>query len=113
SIYRYSCTDHCQGTVTAKFANNKGWKRGAVLTDSANDYSKGLSKSFKETFPKGGGSIVAEEFYPKDTRDFSTLLNKIKAVNPDAVFASGYYSEMILIIPQARQVGLNIPFFGG
>ena len=112
-IFRICFTDDFQGPVAAKFANNKGWKRVAVLTDSANDYSKGLSKSFKETFPKGGGSIVAEEFYPKDTRDFSTLLNKIKAVNPDAVFASGYYSEMILILPQARQIGLNVPFFGG
>jgi branched-chain amino acid transport system substrate-binding protein len=112
-IFRICFTDDFQGPVAAKFANNKGWKRVAVLTDSANDYSKGLSKSFKETFPKGGGSIVTEEFYPKDTRDFSTLLNKIKAVNPDAVFASGYYSEMILILPQARQIGLNVPFFGG
>ena len=112
-VFRICFTDDFQGPVAAKFAAAKGWKKVAVLTDSANDYSKGLSRSFKETFPKSGGTIVTEEFYPKDTRDFSTLLNKIKAANPDAVFASGYYSEMILIIPQARQVGLNIPFFGG
>jgi branched-chain amino acid transport system substrate-binding protein len=112
-IFRICFTDDFQGPVAAKFASTKGWKRVAVLTDSANDYSKGLSKSFKETYPKSGGQIVTEEFYAKDTRDFSTLLNKIKASNPDAVFASGYYSEMILILPQARQIGLNVPFFGG
>jgi branched-chain amino acid transport system substrate-binding protein len=112
-IFRICFTDDFQGPVAAKFAINKGWKKIAVLTDSANDYSKGLSKSFKATYPKGGGTIVTEEFYPKDTRDFSTLLNKIKATNPDAIFASGYYSEMILILPQARQIGLNVPFFGG
>jgi branched-chain amino acid transport system substrate-binding protein len=112
-VFRICFTDDFQGPVAAKFAASKGWKKVAVLTDSANDYSKGLSRSFKETYPKSGGSIVTEEFYPKDTRDFSTLLNKIKASNPDAVFASGYYSEMILILPQARQIGLNVPFFGG
>ena len=44
-----------------KFAQKKGWKKVAIFTDVANDYSKGLTKAFKDVFPKD--EIVAEESY--------------------------------------------------
>lgn len=112
-IFRICFTDDFQGPVLAKFAQNQGWKKVAVLTDIAQDYSKGLAGPFKETFQKGGGQIVAEEAYKTNDADFRAQLLTLQKANPDAVFLPGYYTEVGLILKQARQMGFNVPFFGG
>lgn len=111
-IFRVCFTDDFQGPVLARFAKDKGWKRIAILTDASQDYSKGLAKAFKETYA-GSGEIVAEDTYPGNARAFQAQLSKIKATNPDAVFVPGYYGEVGLILTQARELQINIPFFGG
>ena len=109
-IFRACFTDELQGRVNAQFADKKGWKRVAVLTDVANDYSKGLAQAFRDTY---AGEIVADESYREGDKDFKAQLTKIRGLNPDAVFAPGYYTDIGLILRQARELGLNVPFFGG
>jgi branched-chain amino acid transport system substrate-binding protein len=60
-----------------------------------------------------GGKIAAEQNYSGGDKDFNAQLTAIKAANPDAVFVPGYYTEVGLIALQARQLGLNVPLFGG
>jgi branched-chain amino acid transport system substrate-binding protein len=112
-IFRVCFTDDVQGLVCAQFAQKKGWKKVAVFTDVANDYSKGLSKEFNAAYPKGGGQIVAEETYRAGDNDFKAQLSKIKSSGVEAVFVPGYYGDVGKILRQARQIELNIPFFGG
>jgi len=40
-------------------------------------------------------------------------LTAIKAANPDGIFVPGYYTEVGLIVLQARQQGITVPIFGG
>jgi branched-chain amino acid transport system substrate-binding protein len=112
-IFRVCFTDDFQGPVCADFAQKKGWKKVAILHDTANDYSKGLRKSFMETFAKSGGQIAADENYRKGDNDFRAQLSKIKNAGVQAVFVPGYYGDVGNILRQARQLGLSIPFFGG
>jgi branched-chain amino acid transport system substrate-binding protein len=112
-IFRVCFIDPFQGTVLAKFALAKGWKRAAILTDVKQDYSVGLTQYFKEYFTQHGGTIVAEQNYSTDDTDFNAQLTGIKAANPDCILASGYYTEAGLIAKQARQLGLNAPLLGG
>src|SRR5437879_10534946 len=42
-VFRICFIDPFQGTVLAKFALSKGWKKAAILTDVKQDYSVGLS----------------------------------------------------------------------
>ena len=116
-IFRICFTDEFQGRIDGRFAteaikNKPAWKRIAVMTNIDQDYSKGLSKFFHEAYG-GSGAIVAEEQYSKRDMDYKAQLNRIKTANPDAVYVPGYYTEVTLILPQARQVGLDVPFFGG
>ena len=112
-IFRVCFTDDFQGKVCAQFAQKKGWKRVAIFTDVANDYSKGLTKVFKETYPSSGGQVVFEETYREGDKDFKGQLAKIKSAGVDAVFIPGYYTDIGNILRQARQIDLNVPFFGG
>lgn len=112
-IFRVCFIDPFQGTVMAKFALSKGFKKVAVLTDSKQDYSVGLSQYFKEYFSKNGGTIVSEQSYGSGDKDFKAQLTAIKAGEPQAIFASGYYNEAGLIASQANELGLSVPLLGG
>jgi branched-chain amino acid transport system substrate-binding protein len=112
-IFRVCFIDPFQGKVCAKFARGLGISKIAILTDVSKDYSMGLTKSFKAEFPKGGGVITGEQSYSGGDKDFSAQLTAIKAGNPQAIFLPAYYTDAPLIIRQARQLGIMVPFIGG
>jgi branched-chain amino acid transport system substrate-binding protein len=112
-IFRVCFIDPFQGTVMAKFAMGKGWKRFAILTDTKQDYSVGLAQFFKEGVTKAGGEIVKEQSYSSGDKDFKSQLTSIKSNSPDAIFVPGYYGEVALIAKQARQLGIKVPLLGG
>jgi len=112
-IFRVCFIDPFQGTVCAKFARKLGAKKAAVITDVSKDYSLGLAKSFKEEFVKEGGVITGQQSYSGGDKDFSAQLTAVKADNPDVIFLPAYYTEAPLIIRQARQLGITVPFVGG
>jgi branched-chain amino acid transport system substrate-binding protein len=113
-IFRVCFLDSFQGLVIAKFASNTlKVKDVALLRDIKNDYSVGLGDFFAQNFKSMGGNIVANESYSEGDTDFSAQLTAIKAKNPQAVIVPGYYTEVGLIVRQARNLGLNVPFVGG
>ncbi len=113
-IFRVCFIDPFQGTVMANFATNTlKAKKVAVFTDVKSDYSKGLAKFFKEGFVKAGGQIVSELDFNGGDKDFKGQLTTIKGAAPDAVFVPGYYTDAALICIQAKEIGLNVPLFGG
>ncbi|MBT2646901.1 ABC transporter substrate-binding protein [Bacillus sp. ISL-34] len=113
-IFRTSFIDPFQGTVAANFATSEiKAKSAAIYIDSASDYSKGLAAAFKEQFEKNGGKIVAEEAYIAKDTDFRSTLTRLKSAKPDFIFLPGYYEEAGLIVKQARETGLDVPFMGG
>jgi branched-chain amino acid transport system substrate-binding protein len=112
-IFRVCFIDPFQGTVMAKFALKRGWKKVATLTSVSSAYSVGLGKFFKETYTGGGGVIPAEQKYSEGDKDFHAQLTAIKAAGADAIFVPGYYNEAALISKQARELGLAVPLFGG
>ena len=112
-IFRVCFIDPFQGTVMAKFAQSKGWKRVAVLTDVKQDYSVGLAKFFVEGFKKNVGEIVKEQSYSTGDKDFKAQLTSLKSLKPDAIFVPGYYGEVALIAKQAKLLGIKVPLLGG
>jgi branched-chain amino acid transport system substrate-binding protein len=112
-IFRVCFIDPFQGKVMAKFAQSKGWKNVALLTDVKEDYSVGLAQAFQDAFTAGGGAIVKTLEYSTGDKDFRAQLTAIKASHPDAIFVPGYYGEVALIARQARQFGIKVPLLGG
>jgi len=113
-VFRACFTDDQQGAYMATFAAKQGYKKGAILMDVGQDYSKGLADVISREFPKLGGTIVGQESYQSGDKDFSAALTKLKGMDIDVVFLPGYYTEAGLIIKQARgESGLTVPFVGG
>lgn len=112
-IFRACFIDPFQGTVGGKFAaENLKAKRAAVLYDSGNDYSVGLSENFQTSFKANGGAVVALESYSTGDKDFNAQLTKIKNAKPDVVYLPDYYGTVALIAKQLRAQGINTPIVG-
>jgi len=111
--FRICYSDSYQGTAMAKFAQDDlSVENAVVLMDTSNDYSKGLAKSFGDTFKAEGGTIVAQESFVTGETDFNAVITKIKDKDFDAIFVAGYYQEAGLIIKQARAQGIDVPILG-
>ena len=114
-IFRTCFTDDFQGVVMAKFAKETLKKsKAVVIIDVASDYSQGLAKVFEQKFSQIGGTVVKGQFtYNQGDKDFRSLLRKVKRAAPDVIFVPGYYTEVGLMLKQARELGLSVPFMGG
>lgn len=118
SVYEYAFRvcflDSFQGTAMAIFAKEQlQASKAIIIGDSSSDYAKGLAKNFDERFTKDGGMVVASESYVEGDKDFSSVLTKIKDLDFDVIYIPGYYSEVGLIIKQARELGIDKAIIGG
>ncbi|MCX7025387.1 MAG: ABC transporter substrate-binding protein [Spirochaetes bacterium] len=113
-IFRACFIDPFQGTVGAKFAfEDLKAKKAAAIFDLGNDYTKGLSESFKKAFEALGGTVVAFEGHPSGATDFKAQLTKILEGKPEVLYISDYYNDVALIAKQARELGYKGPLLGG
>jgi len=113
-VFRACFTDDLQGRSAAGFAVEKlGKKKLAILYVAQDSYSSGLAASFRDAATKLGAQIVADKGYQKGETNFTTYLSEIKAANPELVFVPNYYSDMVPIARQAKEVGLGGSMFLG
>lgn len=113
-VFRVCFEDSYQGAAMATYAvDTLGTTKVAVLSDSSSDYAKGLSEAFQKKFKEKGGSIVDELHYQEKDTDFNVQLTKIKSMDFDLIYVPGYYSEVGLVIKQAREMGITTPIVGG
>ena len=113
-IFRVCFTDPFQGKLLAEFAQRTlKAKKVAVFSDVSAPYSVGLAQYFVAPFTAAGGQVVSEQKYTGGDKDFKAQLTAIKAQSPEAIFVPGYYTDAGLIVAQARQLGIQVPLFGG
>jgi len=109
-VFRACYQNNFQGSSAAKFVmNNIKAKRVAVYTDNSSDYGNGLAKAFKKAYK---GKIVDSQTFSEGDKDFNAVLTSFKAKKVDAIYVPGYYTEVGLIIKQARQIGIKVPIIG-
>jgi branched-chain amino acid transport system substrate-binding protein len=113
-VFRSCFLDPFQGKVAENFVKNTlKVSKAALFIDQSDDYSKGLAAEFNKDLVSAGGTITDTENYVKGDKDFKSTLTRIKASNPEVVFVPGYYSEVGLIVKQARELGITVPIVGG
>lgn len=94
-------------TAVASYAHQKlGKKTGAVLYIN-NDTGVEAAKVYKQAFEKAGGKVVVYEAYDPKATDYSGMLLKLRATNPDMVHIHGLITDIPQVIAQMRQLGLK------
>ncbi len=74
----------------------------------ATEVADGAAKHAQEI----GLEVVYKEQYPKDVKDLSSMITAVKSKSPDIVLGSGHLNDSILIVKQAKELGLNPKAWG-
>ncbi|MEN6350900.1 MAG: ABC transporter substrate-binding protein [Syntrophomonas sp.] len=112
-IFRVCFLDSDQAARMADFAlKDLKVKNAAIYGSTSDEYAKGLAKYFEEAFVAGGGKIVAKEGYVNGDKEFKATLTKLRSKNPEFIYVPGYYTEVSLLIKQARDLGITVPIAG-
>jgi len=113
-VFRTCFTDDQQGKAAARFVKTTLKKeRVAVFYAAQNTYSSGLRQSFVDALRALGGNVILEKGYPNGETSYRTYLAEIRDAKPDAIFVPSYYSEMVLVARQAKEIGLPGSLFVG
>jgi branched-chain amino acid transport system substrate-binding protein len=91
--------------------NLLGFRKIAVIHIN-NDWGVDTAKYFTESFKKLGGTITAVEKYFDGEKDFTAILTKLRASNPDALFMAAMYNDGAAISNQRAKLGWNLPVVG-
>ena len=114
NVFRACYIDPYQGMLAGQFAvENLGVKKVAIVYNVGSDYSVGLAEEFKKVVEAAGLTIVNNEGYNEDDKDFSALAAKIKAGQPELVFVPDYYNKVGILVGQLKTAGVEATFLGG
>ncbi len=111
--FRTITTDAFQGKSLMEWAvNDEGFKNIAVVYENT-DYGQGLLKVAEEQAAALGVNIVAREAYLLgQTKDFSSIVTKLKDSSADVVIIGGLYNETALLAKQMQRSNVTIPIMG-
>lgn len=111
-VFRVCGRDDQQGLVASEFVLNKlQVKKLAVIHDKTT-YGQGLADEFRK-FVTGKTEVVYYSGIVQGDKDFKTVLTSIKEKAPELIFFGGIYPEAGLLVKQARELGIAVPFMSG
>jgi len=92
-------------------AVKRGLKSVAVINEDTL-FSKAAAAGTAALARKKGLQVVFQEAYPKASTDFSALLTKIKAANPDVLAAATYFDDAVALSRQLKELNVNPKMYG-
>jgi branched-chain amino acid transport system substrate-binding protein len=112
-VNRIVARDDFQGPAGADYAVNTLKAKKIFVIQDKTAYGTGLADAFKGAAEKLGAEIVGYEGITVGEKDFNGVLNQVTSKKPDLIYFGGMYSEGGLILKQAVDKGIDIPFMGG
>jgi branched-chain amino acid transport system substrate-binding protein len=111
-VFRTSFLGQIQGRGGAKLVGDLLGKNQVVIITLQNDFGQSLAAGFKSKAADYGIKIINEYEYSMKDRQFGSIVAKVKADNPDAIYASGYYFTAGPLVSQLRAAGVTVPIIG-
>lgn len=111
-VFRVCGRDDQQGEVAARFVTDRlKLERVAILHDKTT-YGQGLVDEFRKAL----GNRVEVVYYGgiiQGDKDFKVVLTTVKEKKPELIYFGGIYPEGGLLVKQARELGMDVPFMSG
>lgn len=111
NFFRFS-TDGAQWQAgLGRYAFGRGFKQVAVV---AEDYAFPYAQvqGFMTEYCKLGGKVIAKNWVPIGSKDFSSVIAKIPA-NADAIYIALGGADAVNFLTQLEQAGMSKPLIGG
>ncbi len=108
-VFRVNSTDKVQGPFGADFVLKELKLSKVGIIHDKTSYGQGVAEEFKKHFEKSGGTVVAFEGLQVGDRDFRSLLTRVKAKGPQAIYFGGIFAEGGILVRQARDIQFKGP----
>jgi branched-chain amino acid transport system substrate-binding protein len=82
-------------------AHDRGFKRLAVIGGDI-AFAHSLANAVPEIARGFGQAVVHQEFYPGNASDFSSVVEKVRAANPDVVLAMSFPNDSVGVLRQLK-----------
>lgn len=91
---------------------NKNYKaKTFFLIGSDYAFGRGMLEFTRGYIEKTGGKVLGEEYLPMDGSDWTAIISKLKAANPDALITStAGGAPNVTLTKQLRAAGVKIPY---
>lgn len=113
TFFRIIANDSALGSGLANYAKTKLKAKTVAVIDDRTAYGQGVADVFAKTAQKDGMKVADREYTNDKATDFSAILTKIKASNPDVIFYGGMYPQAGPLVRQMRQLGIKATLMGG
>lgn len=111
-FFRTCPRDDAQGIAAANTIAQGKYSRVAILHDNSS-YSKGLAEETLANLKEKCIPVVFFDALTPGERDYTAILTKLKAADPDLIFYSGYYPETGMLLRQKKEMNWTTPMMGG
>ncbi len=113
TAFRVMANDIQQGSVIGAYAAKTMGGRKITIIDDRTAYGQGLADEAAIAAMATGAASVAREFTNDKATDFSAILGKLKANNPDVIVFAGMDSIAGPMLKQMSGVGIRAKFITG
>lgn len=107
NVFLINVGGETQAQTAADFMVKTLGDKSVALIDDQSAFAVNLSQLTSKDVVADGGKVVDTESVPATQVDLTSLISKLKSVNPGAIYFTGYYSQGGLLIKQAKQMGLK------
>ncbi|MFF4411895.1 branched-chain amino acid ABC transporter substrate-binding protein [Streptosporangium sp. NPDC001559] len=111
--HRVLPNDGVQGPGIADFIAGAAGAKNVFVIDDKSEYGKPLADAVRTQLGTKGVKLTNDSLDPAES-DFSSVVNKVAAAKPDAIFFGGYYAAGGNLLKQLRDKGVkDAKFFSG
>ena len=111
--FRTVTTDAFQGPYMANYAAETLGIKSVYILDDTGAYGEGIANTFEAQSKAKGVTVLGhDKLNPKES-DYTTVLTKIKAMNPGAIYYGGVQQAGVKLAKQANDVMPNVIKMGG
>src|SRR5215831_18956746 len=111
--FRTVTTDAFQGPYMANFAAENLKIKTIYILDDTGAYGDGIAKSFETQAKAKGINVLGHDKVDPKESDYTTVMTKIKGLNPDAIYYGGVQQAGVKVAKQSFDAMPKIPKLAG
>ncbi|QJB56368.1 branched-chain amino acid ABC transporter substrate-binding protein [Pseudodesulfovibrio sp. zrk46] len=113
NMFRICGRDDHQAPAAVKFMKEVEGVKTIFVVDDKTTYSQGLADGVVAAAKENGIEVLEHDHVNQGDKDYSAVLTKVKAANPDLLYISLQNSATgALMVIQAKRMGINAKMMG-
>lgn len=113
NMFRTCGRDDHQAPAAVKFMNEVAGYKSVYIVDDKTTYSQGIADGVAASAKAAGMKVLGHDHINQGDKDFSAILTKVKAANPDVFYISLQNSSTgALMVIQAKRMGIKAALMG-